>query len=117
MKVSVFLRSNKGGTPKHEGKSSTAMSACKLGHTFYHCSAERKASVLDHKGCNSSGTNEESCLLMHLRHQPKQSLDEGHSFHAWGVWGGCPSLCCPAHTGTFLVTIQSLSVYTISGAE
>lgn len=38
--------------------------------------------MLDHKGCNSSGTNEESCLLMHSKHQPKQSPDEGHNFHA-----------------------------------
>lgn len=30
---------------------------------------------------------------------------------------GAASLGCPAHPGTFLITIQSLSVYTISGAE
>lgn len=30
------------------------------------------------------------------------------------VW---PSLFCPARPGTFLITIQSLSVYTIAGAE
>ena len=30
---------------------------------------------------------------------------------------GAASLCCPARPGTFLITIQSLSVYTISGAE
>lgn len=30
---------------------------------------------------------------------------------------GAASLCCPARPGTFLITIQSLSVYTISGDE
>lgn len=83
-----------------------------VGHTFYHCSREREANVFDHKGCNSNGTNEECCLLMRLRHQPKQSLDRGTIFMR-----GCLSLCCPARPGTFLITIQSLSVYTISGAE
>lgn len=39
---------------------------------FYHRSREREANVLDHKGCNSNGTNEERCLLMRLKHQPKQ---------------------------------------------
>ena len=78
----------------------------------YHRSREREASVLDHKGCNSNGTNEERCLLMRLKHQPKQSLDGGTIFMR-----GCLSLCCPARPGTFLITIQSLSVYTISGAE
>ena len=49
---------------------------------------------------------------MRLKHQPKQSLDGGTIFMR-----GCLSLCCPARPGTFLITIQSLSVYTISGAE
>lgn len=83
-----------------------------MGHMFSHCSRERKATVLDHKGCNSNGTNGEGCLLMRLKHQPKQSLNRGTIFMR-----GCLSLCCPACSGTFLVTIQSLSVYTVSGAE
>lgn len=108
--IFVNLYSSEGGSNKHEYKA--AQQSMQVGHTFYHCSREREANVFDHKGCNSNGTNEECCLLMRLRHQPKQSLDRGTIFMR-----GCLSLCCPARPGTFLITIQSLSVYTISGAE
>lgn len=48
---------------------------------------EKEANVLDHEGCNSNGTNEGPCLLMH---QPKQSLDRSTIFMQ-----GCLSLSCP----------------------
>lgn len=71
--------------------SNAAIYACKVGHTFYHCSREREANVLDHKGCNSNGTNQERCLLMRLKHQPKQNLDGGTIF----MRGCLAVLSCP----------------------
>lgn len=66
-----------------------AIYVCKVGHTFYHCSREREANVLDHKGCNSNATNEECCLLMRLKQQPKQSPDGGTIFMQGCLWS-CP---------------------------
>lgn len=70
------------------------MYACKVGHTFDQCSREKEANVPDHKGCNSNGTNEEHCLLMRSKHQPKQSLKGGTIFMR-----GCLSVlsCPPRH--------------------
>lgn len=90
----VILCSNEGGSQKQECKAAQQSKHAKWVTRFYRCSREREASVFDHKGCNSSGTNEESCWVMRLKHQPKQS---------WGTifMRGCPSLCCPARPGTF----------------
>lgn len=45
--------------------------------------------------------------------QPKQKLDSGTIF----MRGRVSVLHCPGLLGTFLITIQSLSVYTPAGAE
>lgn len=60
----------------------------------------------------SNGTNAQSCLLLRLKQQSKQSLDSSYNFHA----GRPPSVlsCPPRHLSRHP---QSLSVYTISGAE
>lgn len=94
--------------PNQGGSNSTAIYAQKLGHRLYYCNRKRKAIVLDHEVSKW----DQCCVLMRLKQQPKQSLDSSYNFHA----GWPPSVlpCPPRHLSRHP---QSLSVYTISGAE